>query len=103
MNHQVYHEINSKLRRMAFINVKLIMAQLEAMPVHGSTQLEAKRRVATYAKHVAPQSQIINLNCQRTGETTYWVNGERFGPKTEVEQFLDAADGVEAFAGWGDV
>lgn len=102
MNQQVYNEIDKKLKRMLFINIKLVMAQLAAMPVHGDLVLEAKRRVFNLNPGGGQvQTQITKLRCQRTGDTTYWVNGERFGPKTEVEQFLDAADGVEVNAdGW---
>lgn len=88
MNNEVYREIKKKLQRAYILDWKQVMLKLEMLKEHDSVTYTAKRWHSATSSHVP-----IELHLERLGETTYTVNGERFGPKTLVEKFLDATDG----------
>jgi hypothetical protein len=89
MKPTTYRAIKAKLTRVGCINWKQVLAVIHTLDVNDSAVCEAT------LKGPRPHSgaRKINLTLERPGDATYMINSERFGPKTAVDEFLEAVDG----------
>ncbi len=90
MNNLVYNQIKKRLIQQGVVRVQELLLKIELLEIGDSITVITPRRTGSAAnRKLTP----IAINLERLAETTYRVNGERFGPMTEVEKFILAADG----------